>query len=228
MRCVHASARETTAQVTDEPAVIGILREALEAELPDGAASRMLFAALSAWGGRVPGTFVEVLDVVQGPLRQVLAAELGLARARAVVRTLENRLRFSEMPTGLVATMPRGAFEEPPTATIPRASGPVSLKVIAKTPTLAALVVSVLGPARVTVSDDPAILLIDASDPPDAWPADLELRARQAHLTVIYGTDLAEAASLTERLRADGVGYLGFTTDHGAAPILDLIRSRAG
>jgi hypothetical protein len=214
--------------VTEEPAVIGILREALEGELPDSMASRVLFAALSAWGGRVPGTFVEVLDVVQGPLRQVLAAELGGDRARAVVRTLENRLRFSEMPTGLVATLPKGAFEDPPTAAIPKAAGPVSLKVIAKTPTLAALVVSVLGPARVMVTDEPAILLIDASDPPGAWAADLEARAKQSTLTVVYGTDLPEAAPLLSRLHAAGVSYLGFSTAHGAAPILDLIRSRAG
>ena len=212
----------------EEPAVIGILRESLEGELPEGIASRVLFAALSAWGGRVPGTFVEVLDVVQGPLRQVLTDELGLERARSIVRTLENRLRFSEMPTGLVATMPRESFQEAPTAAIPKAAGPVSLKVIAKTPTLAALVVSVLGPARVMVSDDPAILLIDASDPPDAWAANLESRAKRALLTVVYGIDLEEAASLIARLQAAGVTYLGFSTDHGAAPILDLIRSRAG
>ena len=47
-------------------------------------------------------TFVEVLDLVQGPLRVELASRTGAARADELVRVLEKRLRLAEMPTGTV------------------------------------------------------------------------------------------------------------------------------
>ncbi|MCB9596217.1 MAG: hypothetical protein H6719_26075 [Sandaracinaceae bacterium] len=213
--------------MSGEPAFIGVLRESVEAEVTSSVASAALFAALSAWGPRVPSTFFEVVDLVRGPLRAELARRLGDARAAEIEKRIEQRLRLAEMPTGTVSAAPREPFADAPTHSMPRASGPVSVQVLAGSPVLETLVVSALGPRRVELSDAPDMLILDASDAPASWGADLELRAHAAPTICVYGSDLPEGQAAAKRLTSANVAFLGFEVEHGVAPILDLIRSRA-
>ena len=216
--------------MSSEPAFIRVLRESVEAALTGSVASAALFAALAAWGSRgarVPSSFSEVVELVRGPLREALASRVGAARAAELSRILEERLRIAELPTGTLQAP--FAPEEATTTALPKVAGPVTISVIAATTTLATLIASVLGPSRVEAAfDGPAMLILDASDAPSSWGADLERRAHEAGATLVYGSDLPEGRSATSRLASARVGYLAFETEHGAAPILDLIRSRAG
>lgn len=213
--------------MSSEPAFIRVLRESVEAEVGGSLASAALYAALAAWGPRVPGSFAEVVDLVYGPLREALAARVGDVRATELSKILEERLRLAEMPTGTMQAP--FAPVEATTSALPKAAGPVTLSVVAATPTLATLIVAVLGPSRVAAAfDEPAMLILDASDAPSSWGADLERRAHAAGTTLVYGADLPEGRRATKRLASAKIGYLAFETEHGLAPILDLIRSRAG
>lgn len=214
--------------MSGEPPFIRVLRESLEAEVTPSVASAALFAGLAAWGPRVPASFVEVVDLVHGPLRAQLAARVGAERAAQLTRELEQRLRLAEMPTGVVAAAPRERFEEPTTHSMPKLSGPVDVRVIAGSPTLETLMVSALGPDRVAFVDEAAMLILDASDPPTSWGAELERLAHAAPTVCVYGTDLPAGRDAAKRLDSAKVAFLGFDTEHGAAPILDLIRARTG
>ncbi|MBX3272166.1 MAG: hypothetical protein KF729_18010 [Sandaracinaceae bacterium] len=214
--------------MSGEPAYIGVLRESVEAEVTPSVASAAMFAALAEWGPRVPSSFAEVVDLVRGPLRRELAKRLGDARAAELEKRLEARLRLAEMPTGTIASAPRESFEDVPTHALPRPEGPVLLRVVAASPVLETLILSALGPRRVELEGDaPDILLLDATDAPASWGADLELRAHAAPLTLLYGADTAQGRALAARLGSASVAFLGFDVEHGAGPILDLLRSRA-
>ncbi len=215
--------------MSGEPAFIRVLRESVEAEVTPSVASAALFAALAAWGPRVPSSFVEVVDLVRGPLRVELASRLGDAKAIEIGKRLEARLRLAEMPTGTVAAAPKDAFADVPTEALPKPAGPVEVQVVAGSPLLETLLVTALGPRRVEITaDEPAMLVLDGSDPPARWGADLELRAHAIPLVCVYGTDLPSGRDAASRLSSANVAFLGFAAEHGAAPIIDLIRSRAG
>ncbi len=216
--------------MSGEPAFIGVLRESLEAEVTSSVASAALFAALGAWGARVPSTFVEVVDLVRGPLRVELAVRLGANRAREVEKRLEDRLRLAEMPTGSLHAVPRGdAFEDVPTSALPKPDGPVVVRVLAGSTLLETLLVAALGPRRVEVSaDEPAVLVLDASDPPASWGADLERAAHAASLVCLYGSGLPAGRDAAARLASAKVEFVGLDAAHGAVSIVDLLRSRAG
>jgi len=214
--------------MSGEPAQIRVLREAVEDTVPGSVASAAMFAALSKWGPRVPASFLEVVDLVRGPLAEELAARLGAERAAQLVKTLEQRLSLAEQPTGTVSAAPRARFEEVPTTSMPKASGPVRLRVITGSPSLATLIVSSIGATRVELSDAPDLLLLDAHDAPESWGAELERAAHDATTVVVFGADLSAGEAVGKRLRSANVAFVGFESEHGVAPILDLIRSRAG
>ncbi|HBQ14031.1 MAG: hypothetical protein RLO52_11285 [Sandaracinaceae bacterium] len=209
-----------------EPAIIGVLRECLEAELGDGASS-VLFRALARWGGRVPQRFADLVDVIHGPLREELARTEGEARARTLVEVLQERLRVSEMPTGTLAAAPRAGFEDAPTRALPRERGPVGVRVIAQTKTLAILISSALGPERVLPSREPRVLLFDLSDPPAAWDPALQGVASRAEVTLLYGAEVDGARALEEWLLEGGAQVSTLASEHGVGPILDVLRARA-
>lgn len=207
-----------------EPAIIGVLRECLEAELP-GQASGALFRALSRWG-YAPQRFVELVDVIHGPLREELAASVGDAQSHALVKRLEERLRMSEMPTGDVGPAPRARFEDAPTRTLRRERGPLPVQVVAQTKTMAILISTALGPDRVKPSREPRVLLFDLSDPPQAWDPTLQHVASRADVTLLYGAEVEGARDLEEWLVEGGAEVRTLTSDHGMAPILDVLRAR--
>jgi len=217
-----------TQLMSGEPPQIRVLREAVEDTVPASVASVAMFAALSKWGSRVPSTFLEVVDLVRGPLAEELAARLGVERARELVRALEQRLSLAEQPTGTVSRAPKAQFEDVPTTSMPKTTGPVRLRVVTGSPSLPTLIVSSVGPGRVELSDAPDLLLLDAVDPPEAWGADLERVAHEAGTVALFGAELASGAAIAKRLASANVGFVGFESEHGIAPLLDLIRSRAG
>lgn len=217
--------------MAEEPALIRLLREAVEEEVTASLASTVLFAALTRWGSRIPQSFVEVVEFVDGPLKGALADHLGAERAATRCRAIERRLRFAELPTGVVSSAAAAAFEEPTTRSMPQVKGAVALRVLSGTPTLALVVVSTLGAERVRgvdAGENAAVLLVDATDPPSVSDEAVVAEARRAPLTVVWGTDADDGARLLAALRAAGVEPLGLDSEEGVGPLLDLLRSRAG
>lgn len=214
-----------------EPALIRLLRESLEEELPLGVASGVLFRALSAWGPRIPSTFIEVVELLDGPLFDALAQRVGAERAGELKGLLERRLRLAELPTGTFASSELRHFEENTTRALPKMRGAVPLRVASGTPTLAVLVASTLGPTRVRgaqADDSDALLLVDATDPPRWSDAKMRAIARGAPLTLLWGADTDAGRHLSSMLVSEGVTPMQFDTEHGVEPLLDVLRSRAG
>jgi hypothetical protein len=214
-----------------EPAFVRLLRETLEEELPEGIAAAVLFRALADWGARVPSSFGEVLQLVDGPLAAALAERLGAARADALRGALERRLRLAERPTDTVAAPEPWRFDEATTRALPKLGRAVGLRVASGTPTLAALVAASLGPDRVrgaSAGETDALFLVDATDPPDWSEAEVLAAAGRAALTLLWGADTDAGRRLAARLAREGVEHLGFDTAHGVEPLLDVVRSRAG
>jgi len=215
--------------MSGEPAQIRVLREAVEQTVPASVASAAMFAALSKWGPRVPASFVEVVDLVRGPLHDELAARLGAERATELVEVLERRLSLAERPTGTLSAAPKARFEDVPTASMPKTTGALRLRVITGSPSLSTLLVSSVGAGCVELSDGAAdLLLLDAHDAPESWGADLERAAHDAATVVVFGADRPEGQAVGKRLRSANVAFVGFDGEHGVAPILDLIRARSG
>ena len=72
----------------------------------------------------------------------------------------------------------------------------------------------------------PAMLVLDATDPPETWGADLEVAAHGVGTTVVYGAELPAGEVAVLRLRSASARHHGFHAEHGVAPLLDFIRSR--
>jgi hypothetical protein len=223
--------------VASEPAVLGLLRETLEREL-DAAAAPLLFDALGAFGPRVPSTFAEVVDLVQGPLRVRLVARFGVERAAALVHDLERALRLAEMPTQELSRVQARPFDAQTTRSFPAVSGALDVLVVAGRETLITRLGPSFAPSQMhflparTAGDlarlDPslAVALIDATDLPKASPRVLAASLKDASVILLWGSETAAANDVLEALRREQIPLMTFRSDESIDPLLDVLRSR--
>lgn len=221
-----------------EPAVLVMLREHLDHEIGIGAT--VLFDALAAWGPRVPATFAEVVDLVQGPLRAALIARFGEVRAAEVVRRLEQALRFAELPTRELAVVPRMAFDDrttkriPPPAEVPRllcigASGRLGERIGALIDRSASGVISARSLDDVERAARPIELaLIDGADPITADPDVLARTLLDLPLVLVWAREASGAEATLRALERANVPAMGFARHEPVDPMIDVLRSRFG
>jgi hypothetical protein len=217
------------------PAVMHI-RATLEARFPRQAASSILFEALALHGGPVPQTMEEIRALVNGALARTLSAHVGDGDARTMVHAIETLL---EKPPPAMLTPPPETGDR--TRTVPTASRPVDVAVIAGGRAFADRLALVLGPRRVaprqlsdprliaSSKEPPAIVVLDATDftasPPDVI-ARVLLRLPVTTVRAIWAAELPYGRSLSEVLSRSAVPHSTLHRSEGIEPLLDLIRAR--
>jgi hypothetical protein len=224
-----------------------VLRRTLEEALDTRRASSILFEALNAAGKRVPRTHDEVLAVLRGPLRGVLARQLGDEEAGALVGRIESALMpacdpvdTQEVPLDELAAQTR---LEDATAVFPTEDRAVPILIAAAGRGFEQRVAIALGERRAaptTVSSHeglqraldrppPAVYLIDATDFPAIDPGRLLNAARALPSTtvcVVWGVDLPFGRNLARAVAAHDRTWVLLELREGIAPLLDLVRSR--
>jgi hypothetical protein len=217
------------------PAVMHI-RSTLESKFPRQAASAILFEALAAHGGPVPQSVEEIRTLVHGALARTLAVHVGAAEAQNIVVAIEALL---EKPAPAMLTPPPDTGDR--TRTVPTASKPVEVAVIAGGRAFADRLALVLGPRRVaprqmadvrllgSLKEAPAIVVVDATDftasPPDAIARAL-LRMPVTTVRAIWAAELPYGRTLSEVLDRSAVPHITMHQSEGIEPLLDLIRAR--
>ncbi|HEY8429754.1 MAG TPA: hypothetical protein VIL20_15325 [Sandaracinaceae bacterium] len=212
--------------MSKEPAILALLREALERETP-GAAASILFEALGAFGARPPASFAEVVDFVHGPLGACVRARFGDERAARAVKALDRALRLAEMPTGQLATVAR--FDEETTKSFMRTGRALVVAVVSAHATLAerldavldgtrAVVTHVGGPRRPVRAD---IALIDASDPTPFDPHALA----GVPLVLLWSSNTPGASAMVAALEGARLPLMTFARSEVEA-LIDVLRAR--
>lgn len=228
-----------------EPSPTRILRRALEDALDTRLASAVLFEALGEAGCSVPQNLSELLDVLRGPLYEVLARRLDETRAAILVEQIEEELTpetdaLATVEVPLELLVPRTEREDA-TAPVLRRSAPVSVSVLAEGQGLAMRLVTTLTDERVSPhahsdperwpeAEPPQIVILDAGDfPTHTTPRriiewGLTLPATTAR--VLWASKLPYGKSFQKELAKDPGEWLTFDQREGIEPLLDLIRSR--
>jgi len=230
--------------VSEEEVPTRVLRRSLEEALEVHTASTVLFEALGAAGSRVPQTRDDVLELVRGPLREILARRLDPARAEDIVAQVVDRIRPDpstvEMPLDDLAAETR---REDSTSSFTTAHEVVSVMVVAASLGFAQRINVAFGTGRVApwvVSTEreledalegqaPPIVIVDASDIP-AIPQRVLMRRLAAlpstTACVVWGRELPYGRVLAEATEASGRAWITLEKKEGIAPLLDLVRSR--
>jgi hypothetical protein len=235
-------------RAVSELAPTRVLRRALEQSIETRLASAILFEALGAGQQSIPHTAAEVLSVVRGPLREVLARRMGGEAAGELVAGIERELLAVhddpvtlETPLDdLVAETRRG---EETTAAFPVAERAVPVLVVASGRGFEqrlALSLGELRAAPVTVRSHealqraldeatPPIFLIDAADFPAIDPDRLLAAADglpPTSVCVLWGAELPYGRNLQKSLAQRPRSWVTLELRGGIEPLLDLVRSR--
>lgn len=218
-----------------------MLRRALEDALETGVASTVLFEALDAAGTEVPRTAEEVLAVVRGPLLEALKSRIDEYEAALLISRIQAQLE----PEPSTVEVPLEEFvarseREDATAQILTLEGAVKVFVLSAGRSFARRLLTSLGEHRVDPfvashpsawphPQDPAIVLLDASDFPACAPGAVvawadELPASVA--CVVWGSDLPYGKNFAKAIEGASRDWLTLELDVGIAPFLDLVRSR--
>ena len=227
------------------PSPTRVVRSALEDALDTRLASTVLFEALGEAGSQVPRSLDELVDVVRGPLREVLARRLDPGQAADLVEAIERALmpppdEPATLEIPLDELVPRTERDDM-TAPVLRLRGPVPVLVVAETDGFARRLLAALGDNRVapsatpapsdeTLEDPPRLLIVDASDFPTAigprallsWAAGLP----PSTALVLWAASLPYGKNLQRELASTELSFVTFDPTEGIAPLLDLIRSR--
>lgn len=226
----------------------------LEGTLAPAVASSVLFDALERWQGGVPRTGEEVLQIVQGPLSEVLAERLGDAGRDSVIQLIQDRLVQLAGALDLVlevATPPAEAIlpasaeapEEVQTKRIRAVNHAVGVLVASSSTRFAPQLTTAIGAERVfplTVHDvsslrhevfamNPQLLVLDGAAPPPIAEAEWVqvLRGLPDHVLIVIwdaGTDFGRRA-VAFCSRSDHAS-LGLLRSEGIEPLLDLVLAR--
>ncbi|UJR81554.1 hypothetical protein [Sandaracinus amylolyticus] len=230
-----------------EPAILGKIRETLEATLPSRDAARVLLDALAEWGQRVPSEIEEIESFVAVPLRDALRARLGDAHAKRVMIALEDVLATASAPTE-EHTIPVDLSEIPDvwveeeTHDLPVLDAPVPVLVLAGRGGLAMRLAAALGPERIharaaasgaaidrALATPPVVVITDASDVPAVAAEELFWRLSRlpsSVTAVVWGSDLVYGARLAELASHSGRAIACLRVVDGFDPVLDLVLAR--
>lgn len=225
--------------MTVEPAVLALLRDTLEREIP-GASVSVFFQALAAHGPRVPSTFNEIVAFVEGPLRRSLVERYAERRAKEIVAALEYALRVAELPTQELSRVRARNFDEETTKTVLSPSGPLSVAVLCAGGVLADRCAACFRRDEMTfvtvrAAGDLArlppgldVALVDASDLPRASPRAIASSLASVPLVLVWGNDADAAKQLVAALDREGVRTMGFALEQSVDPMIDVLRARIG
>jgi hypothetical protein len=234
--------------VTEEPAILARIREALEAALPPRDAASVLLAALSRFGPRVPSDVRELTAFAEGPLVEALRQRVDASRTRKILRAVEEIVATAAAPTrpherppsreGSVSTP---GWRDESTAAVPVSLDAVPTSIVAATPSFGARLRAALGD-RVEVLPGATlpqieegirrgalVVVIDASDVPPLRPEELVAALAPAPATTlraVWGSDLAYGRRFAELSDASGRPCAGVRLGDGMEAILDLVLSR--
>jgi hypothetical protein len=224
--------------VSSEPAVLVLLRETLERELP-GASAAIFFESLGAWGQRVPSSFHEIVDFVKGPLRASLSKRLDEERTKDIVSRIEYALRVAELPTQeLVKVRARGAFDDETTASILPLPGELSVVVLSATGELAVRCGALFAREEVRVlsvrsagdlarlPDKLGLAIVDASDLPRASPRAIASALRDIPIVLVWAKEADGSRDVIAAFERENVRTMAFASDEPPDPMIDVLRSR--
>lgn len=224
----------------NEPAILGRIREILEASLAPREGARVLLEALARWGPRVPSDLDELTAFAAGPLRESLCARVDTARAMRVLGAIESVLDTASVPTQ-EHDIPI-VWEDESTHEVRALHEPVPLLVVASRGALADRLDLSLGPDVVDARTEgsparlerwlggaPAVVIVDASDP-IGMPADA-LYARLVRLPasttiVVWGSDLEYGYRLAALAEHGGRSLVTLRTGDGLESVLDVVLAR--
>jgi hypothetical protein len=222
--------------VAAETAVVVLLRETLERELEDAAAS-LLFDALGDFGPQLPQSVSDVVALLHGPLRMRLSSRYGAARADKLVEDIERALRAAEK-TSELSGVRRGFEETQQTSRFPALGSRLDVIVVSGS----RLLVERLGAlfAKTAANFIPvhtagdlarlqcanAVVLVDATEVPRASPRALAASLRAASVVLLFGGDVEGAPELVEAFGRVSVPLMAFRSDEPIDALLDVLRSR--
>lgn len=190
-----------------------MLREALEGVIPPALVTPVLFEALEPYGDLLPAGGSGLLEVVRGPLAEVVKRRIGPAAAASVVEHIEQIVRATmstlegstsapfEQPTPIVP-IERHIHEREREATqqVPLARSAVAVLVVAAGQGFAQRLGAVLGEgvvapfvlgaassvrARLEGRGAPDVVLVDAGDFPPVEPDELAAALDAGPLTLV-------------------------------------------
>lgn len=226
---------------------VQLVRETLEGIVEPAIATSVLFESLSRWGKGVPEGAEEVLQLVRGPLAELLEARLGPA-ARGALAELEAQLGDlvqPEMDVDVEIDLDDDSADDPNEMTTQMAAVkvPVKVLVMAGYGQFAQRLNAAIGAERchaVTVSSveeltrtvfrlSPQIVVIDASQPAAIRAQDLSQAIKglpDAMLSFVWSADSHYGRDLRSQLLQMGCDTMFLDRREGIEPLLDLVLSR--
>lgn len=229
-------------------AILERIREILDQALPRGQAPKTLFAALAAWGPRVPASASELAAFAAGPLKDALGDQLAGGALKKALAALDEVVATASAPTAdreipIEVEVPIEWSEEPSTSLLRTVAGPVPVLVVARSTALALRLRLALGPETIdlevrsdrasverALTAGPVLVVIDASD--EASIAVEPLADALAHATktstIVWGAERPAGQRLVDAAEARGLAVAGLATSEGIGAIFDLVVSRRG
>lgn len=224
---------------------VELVRESLEGIFEPTVATSVLFTALSTWGKGVPENADEVLELVRGPLKDLLYERLGGRAEGALERLEEQLLQIAASDVGLEVELDLEGdeAEEAMTAQMLSVNEPVSVLILAADPRFGERLTASIGFERVhaftvtsvaelrhaTFSANPLIVVVDAARPPAEPPPDVANAIRalpDATLAVVWGEETSYGREVRVRIEQGGADALFLDRVEGIGPLLDLVLSR--
>jgi len=228
---------------------VQLVRETLEGIVEPAIATSVLFESLSRWGRGVPEGAEEVLQLVRGPLTELLEARLG-PHARTALAELEAQLADLVPAESLDVDVEIDLGDEPDlqdanemTAQMTAVQVPVKVLVVAGYGQFAQRLNASIGAERchaVTVSSveelrrtvfrlAPQIVVVDAAQPAAVRAHELSQALKglpDAALSFVWGADSHYGRDLRSQLVQLETDTMFLDRQEGIEPLLDLILSR--
>lgn len=227
---------------------VQLVRETLEGIVEPGVATSVLFESLSRWGRGVPKGPEQVLELVRGPLRELLERRIG-PEAEPALATLIAQLEMiagGDEGDDLEVEIDLDEPDEPDgamTAQMQAVTMPVVVLVVAGYREFATRLAMALGRERVhaitvgdveelrrmTFSANPQIVVVDAAQPAAIRPADLARAIKglpDRVISFVWGEETSFGRELRVRAEQLEASALYLDRTEGIEPLLDLVLSR--
>ena len=221
------------------------VRAALESALPASIATTVLFEALGVWDRGIPADAAELLELVRGPIAEILTRKVGAPRAATVLAAIEEELRGSEELEVEVTLDSLEGEALADTAQMRAVAHPVSVLVVSASADFADRIEAAIGRERVqartvstiaamrhaSFSAIPVFVVVDATSLgtiPDRDLAKALLGLPDATLPVVWGSDTSVGREIRSGVERDAHGgkVVLLARSEGIEPLLDLVLSR--